>query len=176
MKKVIVEEPGSLYQWAKNFKRVQDRFYEGDYKLRRIQEIEDFIRLNGYQRVLHVEETWLDLRCPGVTWVEKSESADLILVTHQGYSRLPCSAIIDQIEDWTSTSDLYLCLNRHYLNIDNQPIDLDLDDDFQVAIGQWLRKSLSRTVIDLSRYYTDRGKHFTWSVPDRHFFISRRPQ
>lgn len=161
----------ALYKWAKNFKRIQDRFYNKEYKLRRLQQIEDFVRLNGYKSAYHIEETILDMEIEGVRWASSSEDAEITVVTHQGYSRLPLKGIIDQIKRWMSHGDVYLCLNRHYLNIDNQKLEMELSDDYQIAITQWLKSELETTVIDLSRNYVDYGKSFTWSVPDRHFFI-----
>jgi len=172
-KTIKIVEPFALYKWAKNFKRIQDKFYNKKYKLRRIQQIEDFITLNNFNKVYHIEETWLDFELSSDIFVSTIKDADLILVTHQGYSRYPCKGIIEQIQKWTAQcSKLYLCLNRHYLNIDNQKIDLTLPTDFQKAISSWLQQSLpNHVVIDLSRNYIDRGENFTWSLPDRHFYI-----
>jgi len=172
-KTIKIVEPFALYKWAKNFKRIQDRFYDKKYKLRRIQQIEDFITLNNFYKVYHIEETRLDFELSPKIFVNNIKDADLTVVTHQGYSRYPCRGIIEQIQKWTAQcSKLYLCLNRHYLNIDNQKIDLTLPTDFQKAISSWLQQSLSNhVVIDLSRNYIDRGKSFTWSLPDRHFYI-----
>jgi hypothetical protein len=166
--KINIVPPTSNYKWAKNFKRIQDRFYN-DVKLRRIQEIEDFIKLNNYKNVNHIEDVRLDMDLPH----DSNFEYDLTLVTHQGYSRYPLTGIIDQIHEWTTSGDLYLCLNRHYLNIDNQAVTIGLDDDFQIAITQWLDQSIPNTVLDLSRDYLDYGKHFTWSCPDRHYWIKK---
>ena len=172
MKQICVIETKNLYKWAKNFKRIQDRFYANRYKLRRLQQIEDFIFLNGYSKVFHNEEVLLDLDIPKT---DDKKLADLILVTHQGYSRYPLSGIIDKIVEWTKSADLYLCLNRHYLNINNKPLSYNLPSDYQQAITYWLKKELGKkfTVVDLSRNYIDLGKNFTWSCPDRHYFICR---
>lgn len=170
MKQIEVVQTKNLYKWAKNFKRIQDRFYDKQYKLRRLQQIEDFIFLNGYTKVFHEEEVLLDLNIPHV---EDKKTADLVLVTHQGYSRYPLSGIIEKIIDWTQSADLYLCLNRHYLNINNVSLEDNVPDDYQQAITFWLKKSLGEkfVVADLSRNYIDLGRHFTWSCPDRHYFI-----
>tara|TARA_Y100001936_G_scaffold247765_1_gene294290 strand:+ start:2101 stop:2628 length:528 start_codon:yes stop_codon:yes gene_type:complete len=171
-----VVQPFALYKWAKNFKRVQDKFYGNRYKLRRIQQIEDFVTLNNFKQIHHIEEVRIDLDLSKDLFVDKQEDADLILVTHQGYSRFPCVGIIEQIYAWLEKcSKLYLCLNRHYLNIDNQKINLDLPDDFQTAITSWLQQSLQDcTVVDMSRDYLDYGQHFTWSLPDRHYYIEKK--
>lgn len=173
-KKINVVQPHALYKWAKNFKRIQDKFYDKQYKLRRIQQVEDFLNLNSYKHIHHIEEVYLDLNVKG-NFVDKAKDSDIILVTHQGYSRLPCTGIIEQIEKWTSQcSDLYLCLNRHYLNIDNARIDMKLPEDFPTAITYWLKNTLkNHTVVDLSRDYVDYGQNFTWSLPDRHYFICK---
>jgi len=161
----------NLYGWAKNWKRVQEKYWGGNYKIRRLQQIEDFIKLNNYKKVYHVEEVLLDLDIPTVN---TAEQADLILVTHQGYSRYPLDGIIEQCNRWLDFGDLYLCLNRHYLNIDNKPLDISVDDNYQVAITQWLSSKLANcVVVDLSRDYIDDGEYFTWACPDRHYFIKR---
>jgi len=174
-KKIKVVEPFALYKWAKNFKRIQDRFYNQKYKLRRIQQVEDFITLNNFNKVYHIKEVRLDLELPKTVFINDINDADLILVTHQGYARYPCEGIIEQIETWLERCPkLYLCLNRHYLNIDNKKINLTLPEEFQKAITSWLQQSLSKhRVIDLSRDYVDYGRHFTWSLPDRHYFIEK---
>jgi hypothetical protein len=89
-KKIEVVKPYSLYKWTTNFKRVQERFFDNQYKLRRIQQIEDFVALNNYRSVYHVHEVHLDLDIPETTDIT---TADLILVTHNGYSRYMVSLI-----------------------------------------------------------------------------------
>jgi hypothetical protein len=166
---IKIEPQKNLYRWVKNYKRLQDTYWNGEFKLRRLQQIEDFVTLNNYQHVYHDEEVLLDLEIPTV---EQISDADLVLITHQGYSRYPLSGIVEMIEQWTSGADLYLCLNRHYINIDNQKIDMELPDDFQQAITSWLVQSLpNHTVVDMSRNYVDIGNHFSWSCPDRHYYI-----
>jgi hypothetical protein len=79
--------------------------------------------------------------------------------------------IIKQLD---KCSNLYLCLNRHYINIDNSYQDPTLDSNFTIAITQWLKKNLPEAdVIDLSLDFVDYGRSFTWAVPDRHFFIRK---
>ena len=174
-KKLKVVEPFPLYKWAKNFKRIQDRVYDNQYKLRRIQQIEDFITLNNFKKVHHIEEVRIDLELSPNIYTDNINDSDLILVTHQGYSRYPCIGIVEQIREWLkSCPKLYICLNRHYLNIDNSKIDMDLPDDFLQAITFWLQKSLKDcVVIDMSRNYLDYGQNFTWSLPDRHYYIAK---
>jgi hypothetical protein len=171
-KKIKVVPTTSLYKWAKNFKRVQDRFWKNQYKLRRIQQIEDFAILNGFDRVYLDNDVHFELAVPQVS---SPELSNLIVITNQGYSRYPLSGIINQINRWLDQCpDLYLCLNRHYLNINNQKIDLDLPKEFLPAITSWLNQSLDNCIVtDLSRNYTDRGGHFTWVIPDRHYYIKR---
>ena len=173
-KEIQVVQPFASYKWAKNFKRIQERFFDNKYKLRRIKQIEDFIKLNNFTKVFHDEEVILDLDYGIAQPVRDLNQCDLILVTHQGYSRYPLQGIIEQIHKWLSLCDnLYLCLNRHYINIDNQTVDLDLPKDFLPAITSWLQQSLSYKVIDMSVDYLDKVEHFTWVVPDRHYFICK---
>lgn len=173
-KTLKVVKPFSLYKWAKNFKRLQDRFYDNQYKIKRLQDLEDFITLNGYKRIKHIADVSLDMTLPqDANFVDNDP--DLTVVTHQGYSRYPCEGIIEQINKWTHESDLYLCLNRHYINIDNKKINLQLPDDYQQAITVWLQKSLPQIkVIDLSTNYIDDGQYYTWVIPDRHYFIRKQ--
>ena len=173
-KEIQVVQPFASYKWAKNFKRIQERFFDNKYKLRRIKQIEDFIKLNNFTKVFHDEEVILDLDYGIAQPVRDLNQCDLILVTHQGYSRYPLQGIIEQIHKWLSLCDnLYLCLNSHYINIYNQTVDLDLPKDFLPAITSWLQQSLSYKVIDMSVDYLDKGEHFTWVVPDRHYFICK---
>jgi len=160
----------SLYKWTKNFANLQNKFYDKKYKLKRIHDIEQFIVEKKFKKVYHVEETRLDIDIPAC---ESFLECDLVLVTHQGYSRFSCDGLIKQIKQWTNNGKhLYICLNRHYLNIDNSKIALKLSDDYQTAIVEWLQHSLENyTVQELSDRYIDKGKHFTWSVPDKHFYI-----
>lgn len=170
-KTITVVKNQNLYNWVKNWKRIQENYWGGNYKIRRLQQIEDFVKLNNYKKVFHAEEVLLDLDIP---LVDTLEQAELILVTHQGYSRYPLNGIIEQCNRWLDHGDLYLCLNRHYLNINNKPLDILVDDDYQVAITQWLNEKLDNCiVVDLSRYYVDDGNYFTWACPDRHYFIKR---
>lgn len=171
MKNIKVIEHNNLYKWTKNWKRIQERYWDNKYKLRRLQQIEDFIFLNNYKSVYHDEEVFLDLEIPTTKHLT---DADLILVTHQGYSRFPLDGIIEQCNYWLDYADLYLCLNRHYLNIDNKNISLNLDSNFLISITQWLKYELfDATVVDLSNNYIDDGEYFTWVCPDRHYFIKR---
>ena len=129
-----------------------------------------------FDKVFHIEEVLLDLEFSTVDSIDQS---NLILVTHQGYSRYPLRGIIEQILKWLDQCpNLYLCLNRHYLNIDNQTLPYEVPDDFQQAITFWLNKELGSkaVVVDMSRDYVDFGNHFTWSCPDRHFFIKKVQQ
>ena len=170
-KEIKIVDNQNLYTWVKSWKRIQENYYGNQYKIRRLQDIEDFVYLNNYKKVFHNEEVLLDLDIPAVTDISH---ADLVLVTHQGYSRYPLTGIIEQCAQWLNYADLYLCLNRHYLNIDSKSVDLDLDKDFLVAITQWLSANLSDCiVVDLSRNYLDDGNYFTWACPDRHYFIKR---
>jgi len=168
---ITVIETNNLYKWNKNWKRIQERFWNNEYKIRRLQQIEDFVFLNNYKKVFHDEEVFLDLDIPTTNTID---NADLILVTHQGYSRYPLDGIIEKIEYWLTYADLYLCLNRHYLNIDNNQTQENLDDNYLVAITQWLKNNLHTSVIvDLSRNYTDDGSYFTWVCPDRQYYIKK---
>lgn len=167
--KVIKKD--SLYKWNKNWKRIQTRYWGNQYKLRRIQQIEDFVKLNGFQKVYHIQEVLLDAEIPTV---DNINDCDLILVTHQGYSRLPMTGIVEQINSWLEICpNLYLCLNRYYLNIDNQKIDMQFTGDYLTDITKYFKENLNYNIVDLSSDYNDDGSYFTWVVPDRQYFISK---
>lgn len=174
-KTLDIEEPHGLYKWAKIFNRLQRNFFDTDVKLRREKQIEDFITLNGFKKVKFKTDTDVFLNFTSVVRCEHSNQSDITVITDQKFSRYPCPVIIDKIqEQLDKCPNLYLCLNRHYINIDNSYHDYSLDSNFNVAIAQWLKKNLPNAdVIDLSLDYVDYGRHFTWAIPDRHFFIRK---
>lgn len=174
-KQIIVENPRGLYKWSKIFNRLQRNFFvNSPNKLRREKQIEDFIALNGFQKVRFKIDTDL-FKDSQITTVTKSAEADLVVITDQKFSRFPCPIIPELIKkQLDKCPNLYLCLNRHYINIDNSYHDTTLDKKFTMAITQWLKKSLPEyDIIDLSLDYVDYGRHFTWAVPDRHYFIRK---
>jgi hypothetical protein len=174
-KQILVESPRGLYKWSRIFNRLQRNFFaDSTIKLRREKQIEDFIVLNGFKRVRFKTDTDLfeDFQ---IERVASSHEADIVVITDQKFSRFPCPVIIETIKNQIEKCpNLYLCLNRHYINIDNSFHDPALDSKFTRAITQWLQKSLDGyDVIDLSLDYVDHGRHFTWAVPDRHYFIKK---
>lgn len=171
-KKIQVEEPRNLYRWAKIWSRKQRQFFVDTVELRREKQIVDFIRLNGFQRVRFKVDTDVFL---DHARVDHSHQADLVVITDQKFSRFPCDVMLSRIRDQLDRCpNLYLCLNRHYINIDDTWHDPGLSDNFNVAITQWLKGNLpGLDIIDLSLDYLDRGDYFTWAIPDRHYFIRR---
>jgi hypothetical protein len=171
---LIVEPPRGLYHWARIFNRLQRNFFVEPVELRREKQIKDFIKLNGYTRVKFKIDTdvFNDI---DVTRCDKSSQAELVVITDQKFSRYPCSVLIQQIKNQLDRcSQLYLCLNRHYINLDNSYHDITLDEDFNLAISQWVKTQLFEyDVVDLSLDYLDHGDAFTWVIPDRHFFIRK---
>ena len=107
--------------------------------------------------------------------VDTPKQADLIIITDQKFSRLPCTAMIERIQQLLiECPKMYLCLNRHYINIDNSFCDASLSSHFLLAITQWLKKNLiNARVTDMSLDYIDRGDYFTWVVPDRMYYIEK---
>lgn len=161
-----------LYKWARIFNRLQRNFFTEPVKLRREKQIEDFVRLNEIAGVSIIKDTDIlqglqDLECT-------IDQADMVIITDQKFSRYPCPVIIENIKSLLSQCPrLYLCLNKHYINIDNSFHDCSLDGNFNLAIAQWLRKNLpGYRVLDLGLDVVDYGQSFTWAVPDRHFYIS----
>jgi hypothetical protein len=172
--KYTIEDIDSLYNWHKTWPTIQLRYFNNDYKIRREKQIEDFVSLNEFKKI----KMYLDnnvLKDLNKLQVSTDEQADLIIITDQTFSRYPCNEIINQIKSKLyNCPNLYLCLNRYYINIDNSFRDETLDDNNNLAITQWLKKSLGEfTIIDMSLDYEDNGKWFTWVIPDRHYFITK---
>ena len=171
-RQIIVQPSRALYKWSRIFNRLQRNFFTEPVELRRERQIRDFITLNGYQQVRFKTDTDVFGDLPRV---KRSADADLVVITDQKFSRYPCPVIIEKIQ-WhlNQCPALYLCLNRHYINIDNSYHDTALSREFTVAITQWLKKNLpSADVVDLSLDFEDYGRSFTWAVPDRHYFIRK---
>jgi len=171
-RQIIIQPSRALYKWSSIFNRLQRNFFTEPVELRRERQIRDFVTLNGYQRVRFKTDTDVFGDCARA---EHSTEADLVVITDQKFSRYPCPVIIEKIQ-WhlEQCPALYLCLNRHYINIDNSYHDTALSPEFTVAITQWLKKSLPGVdVVDLSLNYLDTGRQFTWAVPDRHYFIRK---
>lgn len=174
-KPVQIDPTHALYKWSRIFNRVQRRvFQDQPNQLRREKQIEDFVRLNGYQRPwLQTDTDVLAALAPMA--VDLPRDADIAVITDQKFSRYPCPQIIQKIcQVLEQCPTLYLCLNRHYINIDNSFHDADLDANFNLAITQWLKKNLPFSVTDLSLDYQDYGHAFTWAIPDRHYVIERQ--
>ena len=169
-KKIITQEPQNLYRWAHLWNRKQRKFFVEDVQLRREKQIRDFILLNGFQRVHFKVDTDVFQDHPRVP---HSADADLVVITDQKFSRFPCAVMIEKIQQQLDKCPrLYLCLNRHYINIDDTYHDTTLDANFNRAITQWLQRSLpDADIVDLSLDYLDRGDYFTWALPDRHYYI-----
>lgn len=175
VKPIKVEPTRPLYKWARSFNHLQRNFFvDRPTKLRRDKQIEDFVVLNGYSRV------WINrdndvLKTLDHIAVDDIAQAEIAVITDQKFSRYPCPILIQKIKDILDTCPvIYVCLNRHYINIDNSYHDSTLADNFNLAITQWLKKNLDCDVIDLSLDYTDYGHAFTWAIPDRHYLLQRK--
>jgi hypothetical protein len=169
-KEVDVIESANLYKWAKVWGKVQKNYYPKTVMLRREKQIEDFVLLNEFQSLYIVKDTDILQK---LNSVDTPEQADLVIITDQKFSRLPCPAMINNIQELLLRCPrMYLCLNRHYVNIDNTFCDSTLSDHYPLAITQWLKKNLvSSRITDLSLDYLDCGDYFTWVVPDRMYYI-----
>jgi len=169
---VTICQPETLYKWASVWGAVQKKYYTEQVFLRREKQIVDFIFLNGFQKVYIQKDTDV---LDGVQTVYQPEDADLVVITDQKFSRMPCLGIIEKIHQMlTQCPTLLLCLNRHYINLDNSFCDPDLDDNLNLAITQWLKKNITHaSILDLSLDYLDRGDWFTWVIPDRVYFIQK---
>lgn len=173
---VEVIKPFNLYKWNKKYFKLQSGFFVDEFKLVREKQIEDFVYLNGFNKVWIDNDTDVFKNDFPAELVSSPSQADLMIVLNQNFSRRPCPAIIEQIQKLLEQCpNLYLGLNRHYINIDNSFIDTDLPADFEQAITHWLRKNLpTATVMDHSFRWDDRGTFLTWSLPDRQYYITRK--
>lgn len=173
-RQIKVITPQNLYKWSRVFNLAQRKFYKDPVKLRREKQIEDFVVLNEFNRVHFIidNDSFGDILHRSCTDMDQ---ADLVLITDQKFSRYPCPEIIHQINCiMQRVPNLYLCLNRCYVNIDNSFVDTSLSDNWSLATTQWLKKNLTHHVVDMSIDYSETGKTFTWAIPDRHYFISKQ--
>jgi hypothetical protein len=169
---VEIISPKNLYKWASVWGKIQKNYYEEPVHLRREKQIEDFILLNEFKNVYVEKDTDI---FKNLISVESPEVADLVLITNQQFSRLPCVEIINKIQELIDKCPkLFICLNRHYINIDNAYQDPLLSEHFPLAITQWLKKNLKGVkIIDMSLDYVDCGDYFTWVIPDRIYYIEK---
>jgi len=171
-KEIDVIKLGNLYKWARIWGKVQKNYYPQPVALRREKQIEDFVTLNEFRRLYLEKDTDI---LPNLNSVVAPDQADLIIITDQKFSRLPCVVLVGRIQQLLiKCPKMYLCLNRHYINIDNSFCDASLSSHYPLAITQWLKKNLVGVrVTDLSLDYLDRGDYFTWVVPDRMYYIEK---
>jgi hypothetical protein len=170
---VEIVKTTNLYKWAKTWGKIQKNYYQDRVYLRREKQLEDFVYLNGFTHPYVVKDTDI---LTNIQSVNTPSDADIVIVTDQKFSRQPCSGIVEKIiELLNQCPHLLLCLNRHYINIDNQLIDIELDQNLNLAITQWLKKNLPSNVVvvDMSLDYLDRGDYFTWVIPDRIYYIKK---
>lgn len=172
-KSIQTVSPRNLYKWASVWGKVQKNYYPNPVYLRREKQIEDFVKLNEFKN-LYIEKDTDILK--QLASVSDPGSADLIIITDQKFSRLPCCAIVEMVSSLLEQCPrILLCLNRHYINIDHSFVDADLSDHYPLAITQWLKKQLpDADIVDLSLDYLDCGDWFTWVVPDRIYYIQQK--
>ena len=168
--KVIVGH--NLYKWHRHWGRLQKKFFSEPHKLHEQAKIENFVKTNRFQKIYHVKDNHLDFNFVTTDTIKK---ADLILITDQKFSRYRCKDIISKINDLMAICPaMYLCLNRHYLNITGTEIDTTLPDDYEQAIETWLRKNLNYNIENYSERFIDDGSYFTWVIPDQKFYITKK--
>lgn len=171
-KTVDVIAPVSLYKWAKFWGKMQKSYYREDVYLRREKQIEDFVFLNNFKNLYIEKDT--DVFKNFIS-VDDPASADLIIITDQKFSRIPCVAMLNKISKLLDQCPrMFVCLNRHYINIDSAYIDHSLSSHYPLAITQWIKTGLPNAkVLDLSLDVLERGDWFTWVIPDRMYYIER---
>lgn len=168
--KIIVDH--NLYKWHRNWGELQKKFFSETHKLHEQTKIENFVKANGFEKVYHIKDNHLHF---DFTTTETIAQADLILVTDQRFGRYRCKDIITKINELMSNCPhLFLCLNRHYLNITGTEIDTTLPDDYEQAIETWLMKNLDFSVKNYSERFVDDGGYYTWVIPDQKFHITKK--
>ena len=170
-KPITVESPRFLYRWNRTYGGLQRKYFEENIVYRREKQIEDFIKLNNFERVKFYTETDILGSVKAQRGVDHDQ--ELTVIANQSFSRYPCHEIIRQIKiHLNHCPRLYLCLVRWYINIDNSYHDIGLGDDYVYAITQWLRQSLpDAQILDLGINAQENGEFFSWVIPDRHFYI-----
>jgi len=172
VRKNKVIEDKNLYKWYKNWNKVQKSFFTEPYQLYEQVKIEKFVSENGFKKVFHIKDNYVKWNFDTVSDIEQ---ADLVLVTDQKFSRYTCKQIIENINSFLGKcNDVFICLNRHYLNITGTEVDTSLPDDYETAIAVWLEKSLGTPVKNYSEKFIDDGGYFTWVVPDQKFHIRNK--
>lgn len=167
--KIIIVD--SIKKWHKNWGKMQGRWFAEPFEFHEKIKIEKFIESNGFKQVYHIKDNYLDYN---FQTTEDIKQADLILITEQKFSRYRCKDIISKIEAFMNVCpSIYLCLNRHYLNITGTEIDTTLPDDYEDAIEVWLKKNLNYSIKNYSERFTDDGSYFTWVIPDQKFYITK---
>ena len=162
-----------LYKWNKSYGGFQRKYFTEPTGYRREKAIEGFIILNEFNRVKFLTETDILKDIKTTRGVE--DNHNLLVVATQQFSRLPCPIIIEKIKEYLEECPaLYLCLTRWYINTNNTYQDQTLDDNFLLAITQWLKKSLPKCdIVDLNLDRQEDGTFFTWVIPDRHYYIRK---
>jgi hypothetical protein len=168
--KIIVDQ--NLYKWHRHWGRLQKKFFAEAHELYEKRKIDNFINSKGFQKVYHIKDNYLDFQ---FQTTQNIDEADLILITDQKFSRYRCEKIISDIKQFLEKCpDLFVCLNRHYLNITGTETDETLPDDYQDAIETWLQKSMPFSVENHSERFIDDGSYFTWVIPDQKFYITKK--
>ena len=171
VKPIVITPNRFLYRWNRTYGGLQRKYFTENIVYRREKQIEDFIKLNEFQKVKFYVET--DILKSVIKERGVDAGQDLTVIATQQFSRYPCPEILRQIRLHLDQSPrLYLCLIRWYINIDNSYHDPSLDDNFVFAITQWLRRGLPEaTVLDLGLDRQENGHFFSCVIPDRHFYI-----
>lgn len=169
-KTVDVVSHTNLYKWANVWGSIQKKYYTIPIQYRREKQLLDFVYLNEFKKLYIEKDTDILQQLQSAS---APDGCDLVIITDQKFSRLPCCGIVEKIKQLLQQCpQLLICLNRHYINIDNQYCNSRLDSNINLAIAQWLTRNLpEQTVLDLSLDYVDHGDYYTWVVPDRIYYI-----
>jgi hypothetical protein len=158
--------------------RAQFRYFEEECKLGREKNIEDFILNNAKHVHFYKDNPAFDSfleQHPEINIVPINQ-ADLLVITHQGFSRLDTGVIVYNLTHLIKqVPKIYLCLNKHYINYNDSTVDSTLPNDYNQAITQWLQKALPETIVNnISTNFDETGSDFTWVIPPCEILICRR--
>lgn len=183
MKKIVfkqnpLENKRSVFHHKNWFKR-QFNYFSGDCKLLREKKLEDFILNNGFKKI-HVirDNTVLDdflQRALQISQVPL-EDAELLIITDQRFSRLSSKNIINSVAGYLEkVPNIYLCLNKLYLNYNDEFVpDSSLPDQEDAAVTAWLKQSLPHArIFNIGINFRETGANFTFVMPPSEHLICR---
>lgn len=158
--------------------KIQLRYFKEDCKIRREKNLEDFIVTNGIKRVHLIKDNSIldDFLLANQIETVDADSAELVIITSQQFSRLDVSVMIEKLRSLLdSCPRIYFCLNKYYLNANESVCLTDLTENYDSAIVEWLLKNIPGSIIiNLTETFVEDGSCFTWVVPSSEILICKK--